>query len=134
MRRKAAFSSLFVALSCALALATACGADRCLVYEYGPPSLRLALRDGATGEPICSTLLFSVSTNRGAPIAHEDVCEWWLPAWTPGGDAGAVAAESEVEITVAGYPPQTLVVDIPRNACGEVEQPAPLLVTVQPAS
>ena len=130
MRHRVARSARFVALLGALA--AACGGDRCLVYEYGPPSLRLAIRDAATREPICSTTLFFVSTNRGAPIAHEDVCEWWLPAWTPGGDAGADAAESAVVVTVAGYQPETLVVDISRNECGEVQQPALLQLSVQP--
>ena len=109
-----------------------CDDGSCLVYEYGPPSLRIAIFDAATGEPVCSRASHIVRTNRGDAIPHEDVCEWWLPAWTPGGDAGANATESELVVNVTRYLPETVSVEIPRNDCGEIQQPPLLEISVDP--
>ncbi len=115
-----------------LCFAAGCDDESCLVYDYGPPSLRIAVVDAATGEPVCSRASYIVRTNRGDAIAHEDVCEWWLPAWTREGDAGANATESELVVNVTRYLPQTVSVEIPRNNCGEIEQPPLLEVSVDP--
>jgi hypothetical protein len=123
-------------LSCALlAAALTCSSackDECLVYDYSPPSARLQIFDAATGQGICSSLEFFVTTSRGEPISHEDTCEWWLPDWTSSADAGAGADESEVVVTVAGYLPETLSIEISRNECGEIQQPEPQRVDVTP--
>lgn len=102
--------------------ASACG-DRCLASDYAPPSARLALRDAVTGVAICSARDFVVTTSVGTPIAHEDTCEWWLPAWIPPQDGGATTAVSEVTLSVAGYSSETVVLDVRRNDCGEIHQP-----------
>lgn len=110
-------------------LGSACG-DRCLAYDYPPPSARLGLSDAATGAPLCDKADYAVSTSRGPAIAHEDTCEWWLPAWA---EADAGATSSEVEVSATGYQPQT--VSIPRltDECGAVQQPALLELQLEPA-
>jgi hypothetical protein len=110
-----------------------CDGDRCLAYsDYGPPSLRLALVDAATGEALCSRSDYIVRTSRGDAIPHEDTCEWWLPQWTLQGDAGANATASDIELTVTGYLPRTVSVDISRNDCGEIQAPPLLRIDVEP--
>jgi hypothetical protein len=131
MRADSAAPLLCSLLAAALVCSGGCK-DECLVYDYSPPSVRLQIFDAETGEGICSSLEFFVSTNRGAPISHEDACEWWLPDWVARPDAGAAADESEVVVTVAGYLPETLSIAIPRNECGEIQQPEPRHVGVTP--
>lgn len=111
----------FFSIALLSSVASACG-DRCLASDYAPPSARFALRDSVTGAGLCSARAFVVTTSVGAPIAHEDACEWWLPAWIAG-DAGASATTAEVTLTVAGYSPETVVFDVARNDCGEIQRP-----------
>lgn len=110
-------------------LASGCG-DRCLAYDYGPPSARLTLRDASTGEPLCSRADYVVSTSRGAAIPHEDTCEWWLPAWT---DGDTDTPSAEVELSVTGYLAQVVSIPLVTNGCGELQQPPPLELQLEPA-
>jgi hypothetical protein len=91
------------------------------------------LVDAAAGTPLCSRSEYIVSTNRGDAIAHEETCEWWLPAWTPGGDAGAAATDSELVVTATGYRPESISIEIQRNECGEVQPPALVELQLEPA-
>jgi hypothetical protein len=116
-----------VSLAC---LASACEGERCLAYDYAPPSARLTLSDAATGEPLCTRADYVVTTSRGPAIPHEDACEWWLPAWT---DADAGATASEIQVRVTGYQPQTLSIARVTDECGEVQQPPLLELQLEPA-
>jgi hypothetical protein len=118
-------------LALAAAASSGCG-DECLAYDYSPASARLQIRDAATGESICTAADFSVTTDRGPAIAHEDTCDWWLPEWAPVDDP--LATQSELVVTVTGYQPQPIAIPIARNECGEIQRPAPVLVDVQPAA
>ena len=102
--------------------ACACG-DRCLTSDYAPPSARFALRDAVTGAGLCSARDLLVTTSIGDPIAHEDACEWWLPEWIAPPEIEASATAAEVTVTVAGYTAETVVLDVRRNDCGEIQRP-----------
>lgn len=115
----------------ALCAVGACGGDRCLAYDYAPPSARLQLRDAATGELLCRAADFSVTTDRGAAIPHEDACEWWVPTWLPSGDAGG-SDRTELAVSVTGYAPARAAVEITRNDCDEVQPPVLVQVELTP--
>jgi hypothetical protein len=113
------FAIIAAALGC---ISAGCG-DRCLAFDYSPPSAELSLRDAATGQPMCSSSDFFITTSSGTLIPHEDTCEWWLPEWISAADAPD-ASESQVTLSVNGYTPRILIFEVTRNECGEIQRPA----------
>jgi hypothetical protein len=115
-----------LALVLALGLtANACASDRCPSFDFfAPPSAKVQLVDGQTGQVICTD---TVTSNRGEAVFHPEVCEFWLPAWFPMADAGA-----SLSLKAQGYFEQQVDFPVSVDDCGDFEAPPVQRVVLTP--
>jgi hypothetical protein len=109
-----------------VALSVGCGGERCLWFEFPPPSAQLKVRDAVTGELICDV---GATADRGPALLHKDICEYWIPLWFPDGDAGP-----RVTLTVEGYEPVEVSFPIEEDDCARLKRPPLQEISVTPES
>lgn len=109
-------------------LSSGCG-DPCLAFDYSPPSARLSIVDAASGDALCDPST-DVQASRGEPVLHADTCEWWLADWVDDGVEAAVGS-AEITLSLTGFVAQTIMLEVARNGCAEIQRPPLLRVELQ---
>jgi hypothetical protein len=114
--RRPALTVLAATLASALA---GCSDDRCLAFDYAPPSATFTLTDRETGEPICNAA--AAAQDMRAVIVHPERCEYELPGW-----ADPELGQTMI-LQVEGFADETVEFPTPEeDECGEVQAPEPL--------